>query len=106
MTPLAKNPTPWTQKDSTRPVYDANGSVVSFPENAPFIVSRVNAHEALVEALSEYLIMYPAFRSKPMGAPNSEARATQDAQISCEDAALAALSLAEGKDKTAAQEGK
>lgn len=41
--------------------------------------------------LKEYLEEYPAFRSKPIGAPNSSKRAEQERQIALEDRAKRAL---------------
>lgn len=41
--------------------------------------------------LREYVVAHSAFRSAPIGAPNSQARAEQDAAIDLEDRARAAL---------------
>ncbi len=42
-------PTPWVQKDSLAPIYDANGKVVSFQENIERIVAAVNlVHELAI----------------------------------------------------------
>lgn len=64
--------------------------------NADFIVRACNSHAALVEALEAMLAAYPAFRSKPVGAPNSDARIKQEEEIRLEDYARAALALARG----------
>lgn len=45
----------------------------------------------LATLLRLYVQAYPAFRSKPIGAPGSAARATQEMQIALEDAAKALL---------------
>jgi hypothetical protein len=59
----------------------------------------LSQRDALRQALEDLLtydrVMRPAFRSKPLGAPNSQVRIDEDKLIACEDAALAALSLAE-----------
>ncbi len=41
----------------------------------------------LAEVLEHYVQMFPAFRSKPIGAEGSNARAIQDAHIAAEDKA-------------------
>lgn len=33
---------PWTQANSTRPIYDCHGKVVSFTERAPQILAAMN----------------------------------------------------------------
>lgn len=43
--------------------------------------------------LKEYIEEYPAFRSKPIGAPHSLKRMEQERQIALEDKALKALGL-------------
>lgn len=43
--------------------------------------------------LKAYVEEYPAFRVKPIGAPNSGARFEQDRQIDLENRALKALGL-------------
>ena len=46
----------------------------------------------LIEAVEDYLrARPPVFRSKPVGAPHSQARAEQDAEIAAEDELKAAL---------------
>lgn len=45
-----------------------------------------------------YLDIAPAFRSKPVGAPNSAARVEQNEHIALEDDARAALALAKGEE--------
>lgn len=39
--------TPWSQKDSTRPIYDSTGRVVSFTVHAPRIVEAMNLAESI-----------------------------------------------------------
>lgn len=51
---------------------------------------------ALLASLKYYVAEHPAFRSKPYGAPNSDARRDQDKAIAFEDAAKAAIAKAEG----------
>jgi hypothetical protein len=46
---------------------------------------------ALREVLREYLAEYPAFRSRPVGGPQSKARVRQDSLASLEDRARALL---------------
>lgn len=49
---------PWKQRDSLSPVYDSAGKLVSFPQNAEFIVKSVNqAGEAanLLERLAKVI---------------------------------------------------
>lgn len=48
---MTTSPAPWNQKDDTRPVYDANGHVVNFTENAPRIVAAVNFHRVAIVLL-------------------------------------------------------
>lgn len=40
---------PLTQSDTTRPVYDSNGALVSFTENAQTVVKALNFVWALAE---------------------------------------------------------
>jgi hypothetical protein len=59
---------------------------------APHIEAGLRARIAkLEEALAEYVLAYPVFRSKPIGAPGSLARNDQDALIALQDKARAAL---------------
>lgn len=53
----------------------------------------------LLRALVLMCGAFNAFRSKPLGAPNSRVRAEQDAQIAAEDAAHAAITRATGVRK-------
>lgn len=46
---------------------------------------------ALADALRDYMNMFPAFRNRPEGAPNSTARKQQEAHIAIEDKARQAL---------------
>jgi len=64
---------------------------------AAFIVRACNAHDALVEAASEYLKVRPAFRFKPIGCDGSAARRDQEDQIAAEDKLIKALKLARGE---------
>lgn len=50
-----------------------------------------------IAMLKEYVAEFPAFRSMPMGAPNSRARAEQEADIAREDKAKAIIAKAEGR---------
>lgn len=50
----------------------------------------------LLAALKNMVSAKPAFRSKPVGAPNSVARIQQEYEIKLEDEALVAISKAEG----------
>ena len=50
----------------------------------------------LLTALRTLTAAAPAFRAKPMGAPNSEARRQQDAHVAAEDAARAVIARATG----------
>jgi hypothetical protein len=52
---------------------------------------------ALVTALQKYIGYYPAFVSKPIGSPGSQARAKQEYEIALETEARAALKLAQGE---------
>ena len=45
----------------------------------------------LAEALRTYISHYPAFRSKPVGAPGSQAREKQEYEIALEDEAISLL---------------
>lgn len=67
---------------------------VKTAEIATNICTAVNAKDDLVMALRRLLAANPAFRSKPMGAPNSDARHKQDKHMAAEDAARAALGRA------------
>ena len=53
-----------------------------------WLCSAHNLDETL-ELLSTYVMTYPAFRNKPVGAPGSEARRKQDFEIALEDRAIA-----------------
>jgi hypothetical protein len=57
-----------------------------------------NVNADLLKALEDLLtydrVVRPAFRSMPVGAPNSQARLDQDKLIAVEDAALAAIKRA------------
>ena len=67
------------------------------PEAAEIVASMEQAlvtHEGVVAALEGLLEAAPAFRSKPVGAFGSSARAQQDAHIVAEDVARAALAKA------------
>jgi hypothetical protein len=46
--------------------------------------------------LTEYMTAFPAFRAKPQGSPNSDARKEQQADIAREDRARAVLVLRPG----------
>ena len=46
--------------------------------------------------LAEYMTEFPAFRVKPQGAPHSDARKEQDADIRREDRARAVIALRPG----------
>lgn len=60
--------------------------------NAALIVRSVNAVPALVKALEDMFAAFDEpFRSKPMGAPGSHARAQQAEQIAAWDAGKAAI---------------
>jgi len=67
--------------------------------NAAFIVRACNSHDALASALQDMVSNFEPFRSRPVGAPNSSARAEQDAQIAAFDKAKAALASIEGEAK-------
>ena len=54
-----------------------------------------NALDAMERALRIYVATFPAFRSKPIGAPNSSVRADQQSHIAMEDMARAALAKLE-----------
>lgn len=56
-----------------------------------------DAARVLLEAAKTYMATNRVFRSKPMGAPNSEARRRQTDQIEAEDILLAAIAKAEGR---------
>jgi hypothetical protein len=49
----------------------------------------------LVEELKCYRRIYPAFRTRPVGGPGSNARMTQENEIKLEDDALATIERAE-----------
>lgn len=46
-TPIA--PLPWTQADETKAIYDANGDLVSFTQNAPFLMRLVFVYQNLIQ---------------------------------------------------------
>lgn len=54
-----------------------------------------DALDAMEQALRIYVATFPAFRSKPIGAPNSSVRADQQSHIAMEDMARAALAKLE-----------
>lgn len=51
----------------------------------------------LADALEEMVREFPAFRSKPEGAPNSAARQEQERQIAREDRALELIAKARAR---------
>lgn len=53
----------------------------------PHIFTVVTKTECANALLEEYLEMFPAFRSKPIGAPGSASRVQQERHISLEDRA-------------------
>ncbi len=55
-----------------------------------FIV-YANHYDAIASVLESYINTYPAFRTKPVGAPGSQARDEQELKIALEDAARAVL---------------
>lgn len=57
--------------------------------------------DALKLILWEYVREYPAFRGKPVGAPNSEKRREQERLIALEDRAKKLLASLEIKNRTA-----
>ena len=68
--------------------------------------TELRAREMMIKIMAalDGLLTYdrverPAFRSKPLGAPNSTVRIQQEKLIALEDAALAALSLVRGEGK-------
>lgn len=50
----------------------------------------------MLAIIKAYLVIAPAFRSKPIGAPNSTERLWNDTKIAWEDRARAILAKAEG----------
>lgn len=58
-------------------------------------VYAINAEMAAV--LRDYIANFTAFRSKPVGAPNSEMRVSQDAHIAVEDKARAIIAKLEAQ---------
>ena len=50
---------------------------------------------SLVEELTCYMQIHPAFRSRPIGAPYSNARMNQENEIALEDSAKAVIKRAE-----------
>lgn len=86
--------------------YQTGVHIASMPRGAQSeayaaeICRRYNAHANLLAALENLLtydrVVRPAFRSKPVGAPNSSVRIDQDKLIALEDAALAAIARAKG----------
>jgi len=52
--------------------------------------------DSLAEIVERYLLLHPAFRIKPEGAPGSPVRIEQERQLALEDAAKAALALVGG----------
>lgn len=58
-------------------------------------MDRTDATAELLAALKGMLRLYPAFRSRPIGAPGSAKRAEQDERIAAEDRARAAIARAE-----------
>jgi hypothetical protein len=49
--PRPRSRRPWHRKPNLPPVYDADGKVVSFIENAPFLFHVEQLHEPLIVAL-------------------------------------------------------
>jgi hypothetical protein len=49
--PKPISPRPWTQPRDLGPVFDANGGVVSFIENCPFLFHVEQCHDELIAAL-------------------------------------------------------
>lgn len=71
---------------------------IRYPTDEDMALLRVMATAPeLLQALKDYVAFSPAFRSKPMGAPNSIARIGQSAHILIEDRARAAIAKAEGR---------
>jgi hypothetical protein len=62
--------------------------------NGRLIASAPDLFAALQDLLTFDRVTRPAFRTMPVGAPNSTARIDQDKLIALEDAALAALAKA------------
>lgn len=52
--------------------------------NARLVLAAVQRYDELLLVLKDYLQLCPAFRSKPIGAPGSDARARQDDHIALE----------------------
>lgn len=64
---------------------------MSAAKTLPPAPTLAEQHAALLAALRRYVNEYPAFRTKPVGAPESSARREQDRQIQIEDQAMAAI---------------
>lgn len=57
----------------------------------------ITAGPDLLSALEGYIDLYIAFRSMPVGSPNSSARLQQEREIRIEDEAIAAITKARGE---------
>ena len=56
-------------------------------------IDALETHGEQAACLALYVAEYPAFRSRPVGGPNSEVREQHDRRILIEDRAKAALAL-------------
>lgn len=92
---IPHSPGPWRIENGR--VLDANGaSVGELVYWASCDLALALAAPELLAVLEEYLATVPAFRSKPVGAVGSAARAHQQFLIALEDRAKAAVALAKG----------
>lgn len=74
-----------------------NGSAENQESNARLIAAAPEMLEALEALLSYDRVVRPAFRTRPVGAPDSMARIDQDTLIRLEDNARAAINKAKGE---------
>lgn len=66
--------------------------------NARLVLAAVQRYDELLLVVKDYLQICPAFRTKPIGAPGSDARAAQDEHIALEDRANSLIGKVKGTE--------
>ncbi len=103
---IKHTPGPWKHNRGpvSESIYapDGNGHLVAIlyhgdADNQAANARLIAAAPDLLEALEELLQHKPAFRTMPLGAPNSYARQEQYSHIAAEDKARAAIAKAKGE---------
>jgi len=69
--PAPISPRPWWQRERVPAVFDATGKIVSFVENADFLIAIEKAHDPLVAALKEMTDAYE-LAATMLGVPPEE----------------------------------